>query len=238
MKLRKTLIALLVMSVFAGFVFMDQKASAKEQSLENPSMEADKGVTEENVITADDDNEVSDDKEIADDNNTLSSKESKKVQSEEKKESVKSTAKASKKSNKKKAGKEKAPYTKGELRLMSSIIYCEAGNQPYAGKLAVGIVVMNRKASSDFPNTVKGVIYDPYQFSPARNGALSAAMAKYDRGGFKSASDKQCIKAAKAALSGEKKVTYNNRTYNLRTYHFFSRYVSGARLTIGAHMFK
>ena len=42
--------------------------------------------------------------------------------------------------------------------MLSSIIYSESGNQVYAGKKAVGIVVMNRVKSSLFPNTVSGVV--------------------------------------------------------------------------------
>ena len=35
-------------------------------------------------------------------------------------------------------------YNKSDLRLMASIINCEAGAESYQGKVAVGIVVMNR----------------------------------------------------------------------------------------------
>ena len=132
----------------------------------------------------------------------------------------------------------KKKYTAAELKLMSSIIYCEAVGEPYAGKLAVGIVVMNRKSSKSFPNTVKGVIYQKYQFGPARNGSLSRALTKYEAGQFKSQAEKDCIKAAKAALQGTKKVTYKSKVHNLKTFHFFSTRVSGARLIIQNHQFK
>ncbi len=52
----------------------------------------------------------------------------------------------------------KKPYTDKDLKYMAAIIYCEAGNQSYAGKVAVGCVVMNRVKSSRFPNTVLRVI--------------------------------------------------------------------------------
>ena len=38
---------------------------------------------------------------------------------------------------------------------MSSIIYSEAGDQSYAGKKAVGIVIANRVSSRSYPNTFK-----------------------------------------------------------------------------------
>lgn len=57
-------------------------------------------------------------------------------------------------------------YNSSDLRMLSSIIYSESGNQVYAGKKAVGIVVMNRVRSTLFPNTVSGVVYQSGQFTP------------------------------------------------------------------------
>ena len=151
---------------------------------------------------------------------------------------VKVNSKAGKAGSVKKA-KKKPSYTKAELRLMSSIIFCEANIEPYAGKLAVGIVVMNRVASKDFANSVKGVIYERGQFSPVRNGALKRALARYDAGKFTSKNEKQCIKAAKLALEGEKTVTLSGgKRLNMKSYHFFSVYLRGARLKIKGHRFK
>lgn len=151
--------------------------------------------------------------------------------------SKKAVKKAAKK--KKKAGAEKPAYSKKELRYMAAIIFCEAGNQSYAGKLAVGIVVKNRMESKKFPNTIKGVLYQSYQFTPARNGALNRALKTYDKNGFKTKKYyRDCLKAAKEALSGVKTVKVKGKQKNMKGYHFFSRYVSGCRLKIGSHMFK
>lgn len=68
--------------------------------------------------------------------------------------------------------KVKNRYNKQKLRLMSAIIYAEAGSECYAGKKAVGIVIMNRVRSKDFPGTLKKVIYQPGQFGPVRNGFI------------------------------------------------------------------
>lgn len=125
-------------------------------------------------------------------------------------------------------------YTKGQLRLMSSIIYSEASSESYAGKKAVGIVIMNRIRSREFPNTLSGVIYQPGQFGPARNGSLAKSLALYGSGRM----SKDCIKAAKATLNGDISVSYNKTVYNMRSYLFFSGYVSGCRLQIGNHQFK
>lgn len=48
--------------------------------------------------------------------------------------------------------------------LLYRICYHEAGNQSDAGIQAVAEVVLNRVASSDFPNTVAGVLFSPGQF--------------------------------------------------------------------------
>jgi hypothetical protein len=145
------------------------------------------------------------------------------------------SSKAKNSSNKKSVSKN---FNKSDLRLLSAIIYCEAGNEPYAGKVAVGIVVMNRKASSAFPNSIKGVIYQPYQFSPVRNGALKKALKKYDAGKFTSTYHKQCIKAAKEALSGVKSVNYNGKKIDCSKFKFFSGGLKGAKVTIKGHRFK
>ena len=63
-------------------------------------------------------------------------------------------------------------YNSNDLYWLSHIIYSESGNQPMAGKIAVGNVVMNRVASYKFPNTVEGVIFQKNQFSPASSGSI------------------------------------------------------------------
>lgn len=57
------------------------------------------------------------------------------------------------------------------------LIFCEAGNQPYEGQVAVGAVVMNRIKSSSYPDTMEEVIYQSGQFSPAMSGWLDRVRA-------------------------------------------------------------
>lgn len=64
-------------------------------------------------------------------------------------------------------------YNADDLYWLSRIIYSESGNQPLAGKIAVGNVVLNRVSSPRFPNTIHGVIFQRNQFSPARNGTIN-----------------------------------------------------------------
>ena len=128
----------------------------------------------------------------------------------------------------------KSSYTASQLRYMSSIIYSEACGEPYAGKKAVGIVVANRMKSSLFPNTIKGVLYQRRQFTPARNGSLNRSLALYDSGRM----DPDCIAAAKEALNGNKTVVYKNSTINMTKTLFFSRYIYRSKFRIAHHMFK
>ena len=81
-----------------------------------------------------------------------------------------------------------------DVVLLGALIQCEAGNQPYEGKVAVGAVVMNRVRSGAYPNTLYGVIYASHQFSPAGCGALDRRIAK--------GVDSSCLQAAQEALNG------------------------------------
>lgn len=133
---------------------------------------------------------------------------------------------------------EKKSYTNKELKMMSAIIYCEAGNQSMAGKTAVGIVVMNRKRSGGFPNSIEGVLKQKSQFTPVRTGKWKREMKKYSQGKYKTGARAKCVKAAKAALEGEKTVTYKKKEINMGRYHFFSQRLSHAKLRIDGHDFK
>ncbi len=88
-----------------------------------------------------------------------------------------------------------AQVSSSDLELLAALIYCEAGNQPYEGQVAVGAVVMNRIASGSFPNTVSDVIYQSGQFTPAYSGALASALANGSGSGY--------LDAASAAMAGQ-----------------------------------
>ncbi len=90
------------------------------------------------------------------------------------------------------------PADVDDITLLAAIIYCEAGNQSYEGKLAVGAVVCNRIRSGAYPSTMRDVIYAPGQFGPASNGTLSKALAN--------GVNESCKQAAIEALSGKTNV--------------------------------
>ena len=72
---------------------------------------------------------------------------------------------------------EKAAQAARDQELLAALIFCEAGNQPYEGQVAVGAVVMNRVRSGSFPNTITEVIYQSGQFTPAMTGWLDSVLA-------------------------------------------------------------
>lgn len=66
-------------------------------------------------------------------------------------------------------------YNADDVYWLSRIICAEAGVEPFYGKVAVGTVVLNRVKSSQYPNTIYGVIFDRkfgVQFTPAANGTV------------------------------------------------------------------
>ena len=86
-------------------------------------------------------------------------------------------------------------FADGDRYLLANLIYCEAGAEPYEGKVAVGAVVINRVLSSVYPDTVVGVIYQNRQFSPVASGRLAIALAE----GKATAA---CFQAADEAMKG------------------------------------
>lgn len=87
-------------------------------------------------------------------------------------------------------------YETSDRKLMANIIFCEAGNQPFEGQVAVGAVIMNRVKSSAFPNTIAGVVYQKGQFEPVMTGRLALALSRDE-------ATESCYKAADAAMAGQ-----------------------------------
>lgn len=76
---------------------------------------------------------------------------------------------------------------------LSRIISAESQGEPLEGKIAVGNVVLNRVKSSEFPNTIYGVIFDDRwggQFEPVRNGTIYQTPTE------------ESVEAAKLCLAG------------------------------------
>ncbi len=60
-----------------------------------------------------------------------------------------------------------------DLNLLAHCVYAEARGEPYIGQVAVAAVILNRVKSASFPNTIAGVIYQPYAFSSVSDGQIN-----------------------------------------------------------------
>ena len=60
-----------------------------------------------------------------------------------------------------------------DLNLLAKIVYAEARGEPYTGQVAIAAVVLNRVKSASFPNTISGVIYQPYAFTAVDDGQIN-----------------------------------------------------------------
>lgn len=110
-------------------------------------------------------------------------------------------------------------YVRANQELLASIIYCEAGNQPYEGQVAVGAVIMNRVKSGSYPNSIEEVIYQSGQFGPAATGWLNRVRSSK---GY----SQTALQAAVDALNGSNPI--GNCLY-------FDQ--GGTGMKIGAHYF-
>lgn len=88
--------------------------------------------------------------------------------------------------------------TASDLELFGALIECEAGSSNYEGMLAVASVVVNRMKHSNYPDTLRGVIFQSGQFPPAHNGKVDKILER----GVKDS----CLKAAQDALNGKNNV--------------------------------
>ena len=77
-----------------------------------------------------------------------------------------------------------------DVNLLARVIYGEARGEPYAGQVAVGAVILNRVKSSQFPNTIAGVVYQSGAFDAVSDGQVNLTP------------DSTAKKAAQDALNG------------------------------------
>lgn len=116
-------------------------------------------------------------------------------------------------------------YSNTDVTLLARLIYGEARGENFTGQVAVGAVVMNRVKSSSFPNTISGVIYQPYAFTAVADGQINLSP------------DATAIKAAKQAMNGYDPtygaIYYYNPAIATSTW-IFSRKTT---ITIGNHVF-
>lgn len=112
-----------------------------------------------------------------------------------------------------------------EVEWLAQMIHAEARGEPYIGQVAVGAVIINRMLSPQFPNTLRGVLFQSNAFQPIQNGSFHAIPSETSR------------KAALEALNGHDPTGgalffFNPRQSSDRFMHSRS-----AKITIGSHRF-
>lgn len=113
----------------------------------------------------------------------------------------------------------------GNVYLLARIISAEARGEPYRGQVAVGAVVLNRVESSQFPNTLSGVIYQRGAFTAIVDGQFDQPIAE------------SAYRAAREALAGVDPTGGCLYYYNPST--ATSSWIFGlpTKMTIGKHRF-
>ena len=112
-----------------------------------------------------------------------------------------------------------------DLNLRARAVYAEARGEPYTGQVAVAAVILNRVRSSSFPNTISGVIYQPWAFTCVNDGQINLAP------------NATALKAAKDALNGWDPTYGCLFYYNPKTATNSWIRQKEVRLTIGRHVF-
>lgn len=111
--------------------------------------------------------------------------------------------------------------------LLARLINGEARGEPYKGQVAVGAVVMNRVKSSEFPDTISGVIYQKGQFSCVTDGQFNKAIDE----------NSTVYKAAQEAINGADPTNGCLFFYNPKTSKSKWLYTRTTVVTIGNHRF-
>lgn len=88
------------------------------------------------------------------------------------------------------SGASRGASDRDSVNLLARVIEGEAADESYAGKVAVGAVILNRTQSGAFPSSIAGVIFQPSAFESVSNGQYTRPVSD------------ESLRAAQAAISG------------------------------------
>lgn len=71
------------------------------------------------------------------------------------------------------SGTSSSKYNSNDRYLLAKVVYAEARGESYTGQVAIAAVVLNRVDDSRFPNTIAGVIYQPWAFTAVNDGQIN-----------------------------------------------------------------
>ena len=112
-----------------------------------------------------------------------------------------------------------------DLNLLAKAVYAEARGESYVGQVAVAAVILNRVKSSKFPNTISGVIYQPYAFTCVNDGQINLTP------------NQSAYNAAQDALNGWDPTYGEIYYYNPKTATSSWIRTRSTTITIGKHVF-
>lgn len=112
-----------------------------------------------------------------------------------------------------------------DLYLLAKCVHAEARGESYVGQVAVAAIILNRVKSNQFPNTIAGVIYQPYAFTAVQDGQINLEP------------NKTAYSAAQDALNGWDPTYGCLYYYNPATATSKWIYSRKTVVTIGKHVF-
>ena len=118
-----------------------------------------------------------------------------------------------------------ASASNNDLYLLAKCVYAEARGESYVGQVAVAAVILNRVESEKFPNTIAGVIYQPYAFTAVSDGQINLEP------------DQTAYNAARDALNGWDPTYGSLYYYNPATATSSWIWSRKTVVTIGKHVF-
>ena len=123
------------------------------------------------------------------------------------------------------SGSSSSKISSSDLNLLARCVYAEARGEPYTGQVAVAAVVLNRVKNSAFPNTISGVIYQPWAFTAVNDGQINLSP------------NSTAYKAAQDALNGWDPTYGCLYYYNPKTATSSWIWSRQTVVTIGKHVF-
>jgi N-acetylmuramoyl-L-alanine amidase len=112
-----------------------------------------------------------------------------------------------------------------EKDLLARLVRAEAQSEPYPGKVAVAVVVLNRVAHDSFPDSVTAVVNQPGQFTPVSSGSINKPA---DADSIRAVEEAVTLKGGAGSLFFYNPDTATNRWLDSKT----------TTLRIGNHVFK
>ncbi len=113
-------------------------------------------------------------------------------------------------------------YNDNDIYWLSRIIEAESKGEPMEGKIAVGNVIINRRESPDFPDSIYEVIFEKtgskYQFTPVKNNTIYNTPSKDSLIAAKLALNDTVV-AGDALFFLNPKTTKSSWVINNRVYH-------------------